>query len=212
MGLLLLRGLGRLLARRRGDDRDGRAFSFPGGLSRLPALPGEGYTRLALLALMAGVLMGCSPVAEVVPAPAGPTAARAPTTTPTPAPPLGPHAQIVTADGRAVFVSLEVAATPEQRTVGLSKRALLPAGSGMLFVYPADHQTAFWMKDTWIPLSIAFISADGRILEIQDMEPRSEDLHQPAQAYRNALEVNRGFFENNGVKAGDRVELQLGGR
>ena len=80
----------------------------------------------------------------------------------------------------------------------------------MLFVFSSDQQAAFWMKDTFIPLSIAFIAADGRILEIQDMQPLSTDLHRPPSAYRYALEVNQGFLKS--VKAGDRVEFQLGGR
>lgn len=109
-------------------------------------------------------------------------------------------------------MALEVADTPESRATGLSKRSSLPENAGMLFVFPSDGQAPFWMKDTWIPLSIAFISSDGRIVDIQDMQPMAEDLHRPAQPYRYALEVNQGFFEKNGVSTGDRVDLQLGGR
>ncbi len=82
----------------------------------------------------------------------------------------------------------------------------------MLFLFPSDGQAPFWMKNTLIPLSIAFISQDGRILEVQDMAPQTEDLHQPKQPYRYALEVNQGFFRKNGVSAGDKIEFQLGGR
>ena len=81
----------------------------------------------------------------------------------------------------------------------------------MLFIFVVDQQGPFWMKDTLIPLSIAFIAADGRILEIQDMAPMTEELHRPAQSYRYALEVNQGFFSRNGVNPGDQVEIQLGG-
>lgn len=81
----------------------------------------------------------------------------------------------------------------------------------MLFVFQSDGRAAFWMKDTWIPLSIAFISSGGRIVDIEDMQPMTENLHQPAQIYRYALEVNQGFFRKNGVNVGDRVKLQLGG-
>lgn len=109
-------------------------------------------------------------------------------------------------------MTLEVADTPESRAVGLSKRSSLPVDAGMLFVFPSDDQAPFWMKDTWIPLSIAFISAGGRIVDLQDMQSMTEELHRPAQPYRYALEVNQGFFKKNGVNAGDRVELQLGGR
>ncbi|MGE5617638.1 MAG: DUF192 domain-containing protein [Sphingomonadaceae bacterium] len=121
-------------------------------------------------------------------------------------------ARITTASGRQVQVRLEVADTPESRAMGLSRRPSLAEDAGMLFVFPSDGVAAFWMKDTLVPLSIAFISADGRILEIQDMERLSEELHRPAQPYRYALEVNQGFFDKNGIKAGDRVEFQLGGR
>ena len=95
--------------------------------------------------------------------------------------------------------------------MGLSKRESMPEQAGMLFVFPTDQQGAFWMKDTLIPLSIAFISADGRILEIQDMQPLSEELHIPASPYRYALEVNQGFFGKNEVNAGDTAEFVLGG-
>ncbi len=165
---------------------------------------------LILAAVVATLGAACAPAAPV------PTATVAaspmPAATPTLQPPEGAYARILTSDGRTVYVRLEVADTAQERSVGLSKRSSLPADSGMVFLYQADHQGAFWMKDTWIPLSIAFIASDGRIVEIQDMEANTENVHIPKQSYRNALEVNRGFFENNGVKAGDRVELQLGGR
>ncbi len=146
--------------------------------------------------------------------PTGPaaTSAATPAASPSGSGPTAPSAQITTAAGRQVVVRLEVADTPETRATGLSRRPSLPEDAGMLFVFPADGQAAFWMKDTLIPLSIAFISAEGRILEIRDMERLSEDLHRPAQPYRYALEVNQGFFKRNGVSAGDRVEFQQGGR
>ncbi len=154
---------------------------------------------------------------------ASPTAAATPTasgsSTATPATPRATAsaaapatARITTAGGKQVVVRTEVADTSESRSVGLSRRPSLPEDAGMLFVFPGEDQAAFWMKDTLIPLSIAFIASDGRILEIQDMEPLSEALHRPAQRYRYALEVNQGFFKKNEVNAGDRVEFQLGGR
>ena len=109
-------------------------------------------------------------------------------------------------------MTLEVADTSESRAVGLMRRSSMPETAGMLFIFPSDNQAPFWMKDTWIPLSIAFISSDGRIVDIQDMQPMTEDLHQSAQPYRYALEVNQGFFKKNAVSTGDRVDLQLGGR
>lgn len=96
--------------------------------------------------------------------------------------------------------------------IGLSNRSSLAADSGMVFVFSSDTQTPFWMKDTLIPLSIAFISSDGTIVEIQDMQPETENLHYPAKLYRYAVEANQGYFRNNGIVAGDRVDLQLGGK
>ena len=77
----------------------------------------------------------------------------------------------------------------------------------MLFVFPSDTEARFWMKDTPSPLSIAFIAADGTILDVQDMEPFSTELHRPPQPYRFALELNQGWFERNGFGVGDRVEV-----
>ena len=164
----------------------------------------------AALALAFAGLVGCTTAAQ----PPTPTAIPTPlpTASPTPALPDEPYARILTADGRQVIIRLEVADTAEERAIGLSKRSSLPESVGMIFVYLNDHRSPFWMKDTWIPLSIAFLAADGRILEIQDMEPNTTETHQPAQMYRNALEVNRGFFEKNGVNVGDSVELRLGGK
>lgn len=81
----------------------------------------------------------------------------------------------------------------------------------MLFVFQQDQGGAFWMKNTLIPLSIAFIAADGSIVDIQDMQPLSEDLHRPSRPYRYALEVNQGFFRDNGLGPDSRVEFHLGG-
>ncbi len=95
---------------------------------------------------------------------------------------------------------------------GLMNRTYLAPDSGMVFVFPSDTQTPFWMKDTLIPLSIAWISSDGTIVEIQDMQPETENLHYPAKLYRYAIEANQGYYQKNGIVAGDKVELQLGGR
>ena len=107
-------------------------------------------------------------------------------------------------------VSVEIADTPAGREKGLMGRETLPADSGMAFVFPEDQRGPFWMKDTLIPLSIAFYSADGRILKILDMEPCDADpcpLYDPGVAYRGALEVNRGAFADWGITAGDRLRI-----
>jgi hypothetical protein len=104
-------------------------------------------------------------------------------------------------------VRVEVAADQAARARGLMFRTTLPADAGMLFVFPDDTEGPFWMKDTAVPLSIAFIAADGRIVSIKDMQPRSTDLTHPGARYRYALEVNQGFFDRVGVRVGDRAEL-----
>lgn len=107
-------------------------------------------------------------------------------------------------------VAVEVADTPSEREHGLMGRASLPANAGMVFTFPADHRGAFWMKDTLVPLSIAFYGADGRILRILDMAPCERDpcpLYDPEVAYRGALEVNQGAFERWGISEGDRLRI-----
>jgi uncharacterized membrane protein (UPF0127 family) len=80
----------------------------------------------------------------------------------------------------------------------------------MLFVYDHEQVLSFWMKDTLIPLSIAYIDVEGRIVDIQDMQPLDETSHPSAKPAQYALEVNQGFFEGRGVMVGDMVELPSG--
>lgn len=108
--------------------------------------------------------------------------------------------------GRAEL-TVELATTSAARGSGLMGREELAEDRGMLFVFPADTEARFWMKDTSIPLSIAFIAADGTILNVQEMEPLSEELHRSPEPYRYALELNQGWFERNGFGTGDRVEV-----
>ncbi|OYV03055.1 hypothetical protein CGW93_02685 [candidate division bacterium WOR-3 4484_18] len=100
-----------------------------------------------------------------------------------------------------------LARTPEARQLGLMYRQQLPEDMGMLFVFDTVGIYPFWMKNTHIPLSIAFISADGRVVDIQNMEPLSLTLHFPSQPIRFALEVNRSWFTRHGVKVGDTVYI-----
>jgi hypothetical protein len=89
-------------------------------------------------------------------------------------------------------------------------RTSLPADAGMVFTFPDEHEGAFWMKDTLIPLSIAFYAADGRILRILDMTPCTREpceLYDPGVSYRGALEVNRGAFRRWGISEGDRLRI-----
>ncbi len=110
------------------------------------------------------------------------------------------------AGGRAEL-TVELATTSAARGRGLMGREELAEDRGMLFVFPSDTEAGFWMKDTSIPLSIAFIAEDGTILDVQDMEPFSTELHRPPRPYRYALEVNQGWFGRNGIGPGDRVEV-----
>ncbi len=82
----------------------------------------------------------------------------------------------------------------------------------MLFVFPQEVTLPFWMKDTFIPLSIAFIAPDGTIVDLQDMEPRSEEFHYPRGPSRYALGVTRGLFARHGIKVGDRALFYLPAR
>jgi uncharacterized membrane protein (UPF0127 family) len=110
---------------------------------------------------------------------------------------------------REVEVRVEVADTEAERRRGLMGRESLGEDRGMLFVFDSEQTLSFWMKDTRIPLSIAYIDAEGRIVDIQKMEPLDDDPpnYISAEPARYALEVNRGFFEEHGVEVGDRAEL-----
>lgn len=103
-------------------------------------------------------------------------------------------------------VTAEVAATAETQTIGLMHRFSLRPDHGMLFVFRAPQPLAFWMKDTYIPLSIAFIAADGKILNIEDMAPQTENTHISRGPALFALEMKKGWFAQLGIAAGDRVE------
>jgi uncharacterized membrane protein (UPF0127 family) len=103
-------------------------------------------------------------------------------------------------------VVAEVAATPETRTTGLMYRFSLKPDHGMLFVFGSPQPLAFWMKNTFVPLSIAFIDHDGKILNIEDMSPRTEATHFSEGLALYALEMKKGWFAEHGVAPGDRIE------
>jgi uncharacterized membrane protein (UPF0127 family) len=122
-----------------------------------------------------------------------------------------PTVLIETAAGDDVVVAVEVADTQEERQTGLMNRESLPEDAGMIFVFGEDSAGGFWMKDTLIPLSIAFADADGTIVSILDMEPCAAEpceIYDPGVSYRTALEVNQGAFSRWGVEVGDRLSLQ----
>ncbi len=110
-----------------------------------------------------------------------------------------------TIDVAGTPVLVELAVTEEQKARGLMHRDSLPADDGMLFVYPDTKPRSFWMKDTRIPLSIAFIEPDGDIVKIADMKPLDRASTKSLYPAKYALEMNQGWFEEHGVKAGDKV-------
>jgi uncharacterized protein len=110
-----------------------------------------------------------------------------------------------------VEVRVEVADTVRERSVGLMNRQELGEDAGMVFLVPEPTDGAFWMKDTLIPLSVAFWDREGRIFRILDMEPCRRDpclLYEPGGRWSGAVEVNQGFFQDRGVEVGDRVRLE----
>ena len=108
---------------------------------------------------------------------------------------------------RITAVKAEIASTADERSKGLMYRKKLPDGEGMLFVFERDEVLSFWMKNTLIPLSIAFISSDGRIIDIKDMYPHDENSVVSSRSVRYALEVPQGWFMRAGVSEGDVVKV-----
>jgi hypothetical protein len=100
----------------------------------------------------------------------------------------------------------EVAATHDARSQGLMFREHLQENRGMLFAFPDTEQVSMWMMNTLIPLSVAFIGSDGRILNILDMLPQTLDIHSSEGPAAFALEMNRGWFAQRGIGRGARVE------
>lgn len=100
---------------------------------------------------------------------------------------------------------VEVAATPQQRQIGLMGRKTLADDGGMLFVFERKDIHCFWMKNTLVPLSIAFLADDGSIVSVADMQPQTLDFHCAHKPVRYALEVKQGGFQRRGIEAGSRV-------
>lgn len=106
-----------------------------------------------------------------------------------------------------VRLRVDVARSESERARGLMYVRSLEPDRGMIFVWDDPVHEGFWMKDTYVPLSIAFISGDLAIAEIQDMQPGTLTPHIPAEPYRYAVEANQGFFREHGITTGDKVEL-----
>ena len=113
----------------------------------------------------------------------------------------------ITLELAGVSFTIEVADTQQARERGLKYRRSLPENAGMLFVFDRDSQQSFWMEDTEIPLSIAYISRTGEIREIYDMTPRSLRSVRSTHAVRYTLEVNQGTFERLGIEPGYVINI-----
>ena len=103
------------------------------------------------------------------------------------------------------LIRAEVAADYGSRMTGLMFRATMPANVGMLFVFDEAQQQCMWMKNTLLPLSVAFIDDSGTIINVEDMAPQTEDSHCAKRPARYALEMNRGWFAARGIKPGTRL-------
>jgi uncharacterized membrane protein (UPF0127 family) len=110
----------------------------------------------------------------------------------------------------SVVATVEVADEPDEIRRGLMGRDSLAPDSGMYFVYPGTHRHGFYMRNTRIPLSIAFIRDDGVIIAIKDMQPFDETSVRPDADYKDALEMNQGWFADKGIAVGDRADLKEG--
>ncbi len=106
-------------------------------------------------------------------------------------------------------IDAQVAATPEQRQIGLMFRRDMPQHEGMIFIFDQPSKQCFWMKNTLIPLSAAFVADDGTIVNIEDMKPLALDAHCSAQPVRYVLEMNKGWFAKKSIKAGSKLQGPL---
>jgi uncharacterized membrane protein (UPF0127 family) len=102
-------------------------------------------------------------------------------------------------------IDAQLALTPEQRQIGLMFRAEMPQLEGMLFMFEEPAQQCFWMKNTLMPLTAAFVADDGTIVNLVDMQPQTTDSHCSAKPVRFVLEMNQGWFAKRAIKAGFRL-------
>jgi uncharacterized protein len=104
------------------------------------------------------------------------------------------------------LIQAQLARTPDERSIGLMFRPSMPANEGMLFAFEQPGQQCFWMKNTLLPLSAAFVADDGSIVNIEDMKPQTLDSHCSAKPVRFVLEMNQGWFAKRGLKAGSKLQ------
>jgi uncharacterized membrane protein (UPF0127 family) len=106
-------------------------------------------------------------------------------------------------------IDTQVAMTPEQRGIGLMFRREMPLHEGMIFVFEQPSVQCFWMKNTSLPLTAAFVADDGSIVNVVDMKPQTTDSHCSTKPVRYVLEMNQGWFANKGIKAGFKLSGPL---
>ncbi len=102
-------------------------------------------------------------------------------------------------------IDAQVAQTPDQRTIGLMFRKEMPQHEGMLFIFEQPSVQCFWMQNTYLPLTAAFVADDGTIVNLVDMKPRTTDSHCSEKPVRYVLEMNQGWFAKKGLKAGTQL-------
>jgi uncharacterized membrane protein (UPF0127 family) len=102
-------------------------------------------------------------------------------------------------------IEAQVARTPGERATGLMFRKEMPQHEGMLFVFEQPSMQCFWMKNTLLPLSIAFVADDGTVVNVDEMKPQTTDSHCSKEPVRYVLEMNKGWFAKKGVKAGSTL-------
>jgi uncharacterized membrane protein (UPF0127 family) len=111
------------------------------------------------------------------------------------------------ADGKTVSIEAEAARSDEEHRIGMMYRTEFEDGKGMLFFFKSDQVLSFWMENTLIPLSIAYIAYNGKIIDIRDMQPKDRSEVTSSRSVRYALEVPQGYFARAGIKTGDIVRI-----
>jgi uncharacterized protein len=189
----------------------GATHTLPAPPLRAPAFVPKGTRQLRLLALVAAALFAACARGEET----GTEASRQ-----SPIIPLDTGTVFIETETDTFQVSVEIAETPNQREIGLMEREELPQDEGMIFLSyeEQDSTEGFWMFRTRIPLDIAYLDRDGRIVSIRTMQPCTSpvanycDPYPPGARYWGALEVNGGYFAERGIGTGDRVLLRRGQR
>jgi uncharacterized membrane protein (UPF0127 family) len=115
------------------------------------------------------------------------------------------HLPSITLGAGMHIIKAEIAQTPQEHEIGLMYRNSMPANDGMLFAFDRPGQQCFWMKNTLLPLAVAFVADDGTIVNLDEMKPQTLDPHCSTKEVRFVLEMNKGWFTKRGIKAGDKL-------